>query len=601
LAGNPTLLFKTNSTGSSWSASDAGLADVVFSIAIDPSSHTHLMAGTQDGLYQSSDGGAQWTATGTFEGVFVGAIAFSTAGGPVYAAADTSVYSSADDGVTWTFVGSAPCGVGSIAVDPAVPTTLYVSNSDGFVFYYPDCAAKSTNGGVTWTTLSGGLTFNYTVFGIAVNPQTPEVIYAPTDSGLFKSTTAGQSFTQLSFPGFTNPYVTGVAINPAQPAEVYAIVYDSIYKSTNAGSTWTFLSGVAGVSSFAIAASKPSVLYAGTFGSGIYVSSNGGSSWSPAGLAGDQLTAIAVDPTNPAVAYAGVPVESDAFVAKVNSAGSKLTYSTYLGGTSVDVANAVVLNSTGNAVVVGQTLSPDFPSTPGAFQTADDTYRATAFVAEVATQTPACTYTATPNPYFFYQLGGVLNLSVVAPSGCAWTATPNVSWITVTSGKGPGVGPLAISVANNTGAERSGTVAIGSASITIAQGASGCNYTLSTTNPVFPQTGGPLSIDVTAGKGCHWVVSNLPTWLTVTSGSSGTGNGTVELQAAANAFPVTRYGYPIIADNSVLASETGTSSAAARQPSVWPPVGTGPRCISLGAPCPAGLPQMPQPPGPPRR
>ncbi len=53
---------------------------------------------------------------------------------------------------------------------------------------------------------------------------------------------------------------------------------------------------------------------------------------------------------------------SDAFLASVNSAGVGLTYSTYLGGTGRDQANAVAVATFGNAAVVGYTDSNDFPT-----------------------------------------------------------------------------------------------------------------------------------------------------------------------------------------------------------------------------------------------
>ena len=58
----------------------------------------------------------------------------------------------------------------------------------------------------------------------------------------------------------------------------------------------------------------------------------------------------------------------DGFLLKVNTAGTALLYSTYLGGTNIDLANAVAVDSTGNAYVAGGTSSTDFP-TRDAFQT----------------------------------------------------------------------------------------------------------------------------------------------------------------------------------------------------------------------------------------
>ncbi len=53
---------------------------------------------------------------------------------------------------------------------------------------------------------------------------------------------------------------------------------------------------------------------------------------------------------------------TDAFVAKLNPAGSQLVFSTYLGGTDIDVANAVEIDSAGYVYVAGYTGSPDFPT-----------------------------------------------------------------------------------------------------------------------------------------------------------------------------------------------------------------------------------------------
>ncbi len=56
---------------------------------------------------------------------------------------------------------------------------------------------------------------------------------------------------------------------------------------------------------------------------------------------------------------------TDAFVTKINSSGTALIYSTYLGGSGDDYGNGIALDSSGNAYIVGQTYSEDFPSTGG--------------------------------------------------------------------------------------------------------------------------------------------------------------------------------------------------------------------------------------------
>ncbi|MFC1891097.1 SBBP repeat-containing protein [Thermodesulfobacteriota bacterium] len=59
----------------------------------------------------------------------------------------------------------------------------------------------------------------------------------------------------------------------------------------------------------------------------------------------------------------------DGFVTKLNTNGSDLIYSTFLGGNSEEEAERIVIDSSGNAYVTGGTRSNDFPTTEGAYQT----------------------------------------------------------------------------------------------------------------------------------------------------------------------------------------------------------------------------------------
>src|SRR5947208_3470273 len=59
----------------------------------------------------------------------------------------------------------------------------------------------------------------------------------------------------------------------------------------------------------------------------------------------------------------------DAFMVKLNPAGTALVYSTFLGGSSLDEGFGIAVDTAGSAYVTGGTESPDFPTTPGAVQT----------------------------------------------------------------------------------------------------------------------------------------------------------------------------------------------------------------------------------------
>ena len=63
----------------------------------------------------------------------------------------------------------------------------------------------------------------------------------------------------------------------------------------------------------------------------------------------------------------------DGFITKLNSTGSALVYSTYLGGSGADTINAIAVDTSGSAYVTGFTQSANFPTTPGAFQTTPTT------------------------------------------------------------------------------------------------------------------------------------------------------------------------------------------------------------------------------------
>lgn len=88
---------------------------------------------------------------------------------------------------------------------------------------------------------------------------------------------------------------------------------------------------------------------------------------------------------SPIQAVNGGNQDSDAFVTKINSAGSALVYSTYLGGNSSDSGEAIAIDSAGDAFITGETKSPDFPLV-NAIQVAcrGCPGSADAFVAEIA-------------------------------------------------------------------------------------------------------------------------------------------------------------------------------------------------------------------------
>jgi YVTN family beta-propeller protein len=74
-------------------------------------------------------------------------------------------------------------------------------------------------------------------------------------------------------------------------------------------------------------------------------------------------------PTTPGAFATTVSGVTDAFVVKLNPTGTALVYSTYLGSTNLDFGYSIAIAGSGSAYVTGVTTGPDFPTTPGAFDT----------------------------------------------------------------------------------------------------------------------------------------------------------------------------------------------------------------------------------------
>jgi uncharacterized repeat protein (TIGR01451 family) len=73
---------------------------------------------------------------------------------------------------------------------------------------------------------------------------------------------------------------------------------------------------------------------------------------------------------------------TDAFVTVLNSDGTDLVYSTFLGGSGLDVGNGIAVDGAGNAYVTGETASPNFPTTANGFRTSNSG-SSDAFVAQL--------------------------------------------------------------------------------------------------------------------------------------------------------------------------------------------------------------------------
>jgi hypothetical protein len=205
-------------------------------------------------------------------------------------------------------------------------------------------------------------------------PTTPGAFDTTFDGGIdvfvTKLSSSGSGLVYSTYIGGTGgDYCYGVAVDATGAAYVTGSTASSNFPTTPGAFDTTFDGG----------GSDAFVTKLNASGSGLVYSTYIG------GTGNDDGTGIAVDATGAAYVTGGTSSgsgfpttpgafdttlnSSDAFVTKLNATGSALVYSTLLGGTGGERGVGVAVDAGGAAHVVGGTLSPDFPTTPGAFDT----------------------------------------------------------------------------------------------------------------------------------------------------------------------------------------------------------------------------------------
>ncbi|MCI0447133.1 hypothetical protein L0152_28490, partial [bacterium] len=85
-----------------------------------------------------------------------------------------------------------------------------------------------------------------------------------------------------------------------------------------------------------------------------------------------------------------------------------------------------------------------------------------------------------------------------------------------------------------------------------------CTFSIEPPGQTFDETGGTGSVTVTAPDGCDWTAVSNDTWITITGGSSGNGNGTVDYSVDPNPDAAQRIGTMLIATQTFTVTQTGS-------------------------------------------
>ncbi|MEA2719444.1 MAG: hypothetical protein QOJ39_1308 [Candidatus Eremiobacteraeota bacterium] len=266
-------------------------------------------------------------------------------------AVNGGIFKSSDAGRTWApvFDDQPTASIGTIAVAPSAPDTVYAGSGEGR--QRPDLAVgdgiyKSTDAGAHWTHL--GLRDGQQIAKIAVDAHDANRLYVAVlghpygpnaERGVYRSTDGGATFERVLFTD-ENAGAFDVTIDPADARTLYASLWSArqspwetleggsferaptgsgLYKSADGGTTWKRLEGglptqAQGIGrvSVAVAPSDANRVYAfadAPKNGGVYRSDDAGATWAAVNTTarvtqrGNDLATVGVDPRNSGHVY----------------------------------------------------------------------------------------------------------------------------------------------------------------------------------------------------------------------------------------------------------------------------------------------------------
>jgi hypothetical protein len=195
-----------------------------------------------------------------------------------------------------------------------------------------------------------------------------------------------------------------------------------------------------------------------------------------------------------------------------------------------------------------------------------------------------CQVTASSTPASFAASGGSGSVTIAAARDCTWSIATTTNWVTLGGDRsGQGEASVGYSVAANPiPVARSGSIVVGSQTLSVSQSAAPCTYALGRRQDTIGSAGGTLSVSVTTLTGCGWNAKSNVSWIAIASGQ-GDASGTVGLTIAANSGSA-RVGEVNVAGQIYTVNQ---SAAPPPLPAPDPP------------PAPAPAPPSPAPPQPP--
>jgi len=375
--GQPETFYFGAADGGVWKTTDAGRTwsplfehesvAAIGALAVAPSDPAVLYVGTGqvtsrwditsgNGVYRSGDGGRTWEHRGLADSRHIGRLWIDPRNADVVLVAaqghffgpnaERGVFRTADGGKTWDKVLFVDENTGAVdlAADPAAPDVVFaatwqVRHYPWQAYFTPGIGSgsgifKSTDGGKTWTRLSGhGLPSGALGrIGLAVAPgsrgaRVYATIEAGANSGLYRSDDGGAWQRVNPTASLASAYFAILEVDPKNPDTVY-VTGQSIRRSTDGGKTFSFFRGAPGGDDYHdlwIDPDRPERMITAS-DQGTVITVDGGASWSswynqPTG----QFYHVATDDRFPYWIYSGQQDSGTAAVASRSDYG-QLTF-----------------------------------------------------------------------------------------------------------------------------------------------------------------------------------------------------------------------------------------------------------------------------------
>lgn len=284
-------VYKSRDAGASWERFPGFSARRVTTLSIDPALPATVYAGTMgDAVYKSPDGGQHWLPhnVGLKEHVsFVNQFVFHPIDTQkIYSATTVGAYYTKDGGREWEerMTGMKEVHiVVSIAIDHKNPRVLYAGTTGGIY--------RSDDGATSWKKINNGLIPDSELMAamalginvIVVDPVNPDIVYAGSTKGLFQTKNRGEVWERIGL-ALSDPYFSSILVHPTRTNLLYVGGRGGVWKSTDSGRTFHAINnGLAtlNIRTLAMSPRNPEELFAGTNGSGLYHSADGGDTWTP--------------------------------------------------------------------------------------------------------------------------------------------------------------------------------------------------------------------------------------------------------------------------------------------------------------------------------